>query len=104
MANTLARLLATSGVKFTTTALLATPGANAAFTADEQLAALRRHLSGDWGNLEAEDKAANNHALTDGSRLLSAYTIGAHKLWIVTEAEDDNGVRGVTTLLLPSEY
>ena len=59
-----------------------------------------RHMAGDWGDVDEEDKAANDQALTDGSRLLSAYrTAAAKKLWIITEAD-----RSATTILLPEEY
>ena len=65
---------------------------------------LRRHLSGDWGIVDEDDKAANDDSLIDGSRILSAYkTIKGVKLWIITEAEDDDGNRASTTILLPSE-
>ena len=68
------------------------------------LALLNRHRRGDWGDLDNEDIQANNDALMDGSRLLSAYIIQNTKFWVITEAEDDNGERAATTILLPSEY
>jgi hypothetical protein len=68
---------------------------------------LARHLSGDWGDLDDEDKQANDAAVRDGSRILSAYKVfgvpGA-KVWVITEAADANGNREATTFLLPSEY
>jgi hypothetical protein len=49
--------------------------------------------------------AANDEALKDGSRILSAYlTLKGKKLWVITEATDDDGHRAATTLLLPEEY
>ena len=64
-----------------------------------------RHFVGDWGIVDADDKAANDEALKVGSRLLSAYTLKTGlKIWIITEAEDDNGNRAATTALLPDEY
>ena len=67
---------------------------------------LERHRRGDWGDLDPADKAANNVALKDGSRLMSSYRIDPNKprnlansVWIITEWD-----RSVTTLLLPSEY
>lgn len=63
---------------------------------------LQRHAAGDWGELDLSDKNANNNALLQGDRLLSAYEIGmdgTSRIWIITEAD-----RSVTTLLLPSEY
>ena len=62
---------------------------------------LHRHHCGDWGDeLCAEDKAANEQALKDGSRLLSCYrTPAGDRLYIITEWD-----RSMTTILLPSEY
>lgn len=60
---------------------------------------LDRHLAGDWGDVCAEDNHANELALREGSRLLSAYRLGDVAIWIITEAD-----RSATTLLLPSEY
>ncbi|MFP3519740.1 class I SAM-dependent methyltransferase, partial [Pseudomonas sp. SIMBA_077] len=38
---------------------------------------LRRHLSGDWGELPQEDWSSNQRALTTGERLFSSYDINA---------------------------
>lgn len=66
---------------------------------------LALHLAGDWGVVDGEDKAANDEALKDGSRILSAYILKTGvKILIITEAEDDNGLREATTVLLPDEY
>ncbi len=62
---------------------------------------LRRHLSGDWGDLSDDDRRLNDAALKSGEdRLFSSYEVTRDlKLWIITEWD-----RSVTTLLLPSEY
>ena len=61
---------------------------------------LVRHSMGDWGDLCAEDRQANESALVEGSRILSAYeTDGQPKIWIITEAD-----RTSTCVLFPSEY
>lgn len=89
-------------IRFPLGRLLATPGALAALAVVESSGAeyLVRHVAGDWGDLDAEDRAANDRALLDGTRLLSAYRLSSgQKLWIITEAD-----RSATTLLLPSEY
>lgn len=66
---------------------------------------LARHLAGDWGVVDAGDKESNDQALKDGSRLLSAYVLTTgQQIWIISEAEDDNGNRAVTTALTPNEY
>ncbi len=62
--------------------------------------ALARHARGDWGDVCADDRQANDGALTRGGRLLSAYhTPCGTKYWIITEAD-----RSATTVLLPEEY
>lgn len=65
---------------------------------------LDRHVYGDWGDLCDEDKALNDEAVRDGSRILSSYEIGDEKLWIISEAANDDGERYATTLLLDFEY
>jgi hypothetical protein len=85
----------------------ATPGALEALQQANQgvWVFLARHLAADWGEVDAHDKAANDQALKDGSRLLSAYTLSTRiTIWLVTEAQDDNGQRAATTACLPSEY
>jgi hypothetical protein len=88
--------------------VLATPGAIDALEQAGQNVweFLSRHIAGDWGVVDADDKAANDQSLKDGSRLLSAYMLNDEKtkVWIITEAEDDDGNRAATTLLMPSEY
>ena len=88
--------------------VVATQGALAATTHEQRLECLRRHISGDWGVICAEDRKANFEALFCHLRVLSAYPIdparptkgfGENTLWIITEAD-----RSATTFLLPSEY
>jgi hypothetical protein len=63
------------------------------------LALIKRHATGDWGDVDAEDGKANDEALKNGGRLLSAYTVKGVKVWVITEAD-----RSSTTLLLPQDY
>lgn len=83
---------------------VATRGALSTFPESELRDCFARHLTGDWGDICDEDKELNDMAVGDGSRILSAYTIRGEKLWVITEAEDDEGIRYSTTFLLPSEY
>lgn len=86
--------------RFSLGRLVATPNALAVVLETEMRAALVRHQAGDWGELTEEDRLANDQALTDGSRLLSAYRSGqGAKFWIITEAD-----RSATTVLLPEDY
>lgn len=82
--------------------VVATPGALKALQKAERSPAelLRRHVIGDWGDLSAGDKEANEAALQDGSRIFSAYVLPSGvKLWVITEAD-----RSSTCILLPAEY
>lgn len=73
---------------------------------------LRRHLSGDWGDLDPNDAKANEQAIAHRDRLLSSYDLStvtevdtnfgpatAERLWIIT----DPGW-ATTTILWPIEY
>ena len=89
-----------SGPKFPLGRIVATPGVLSALAPEEIQTALGRHLVGDWGELDQEDRRENELSLAKGFRLLSAYTskVGI-RFWIITEAN-----RSVTTILLPEEY
>lgn len=96
----------TPAARFNPGSLFITPGAAGAFSPDEVMAALFDHLIGGWGDTCPEDKEANERALETGARLMSTYTRteDGERLWIITEAEDDQGNRSTTTALLPDEY
>jgi hypothetical protein len=90
------------GRLFPTGQLVGAPGGLAAFAKNRQhpTTFLRRHVRGDWGELDAEDMEENEFSLARGLRLLSRYTLKDHTvIWIITEAD-----RSVTTILLPDEY
>ena len=55
--------------------VLATPGALEALSRSNRgaLGYINRHIRGDWGDLDDEDKQANEAALQTGARLLSSY-------------------------------
>jgi hypothetical protein len=93
--------------KFSLGRIVATPGALEALRDAGQEAGefLARHVTGDWGDLDAEDRQANDTALVDGSRLLSAYvTRKGEKIWVITEATNEFELRYLTTLLEPEDY
>src|SRR4030095_3930025 len=88
--------------RFTLGQTFITPGAQEAIqiAGQTEIEFLRRHMSGDWGDLSADDIAENEFSLAEGLRLLSSYqTAKGQQLWIITEAD-----RSATTILLPSEY
>jgi len=61
---------------------------------------LARHLHGDWGEVCAEDAAANCEAVTNEGRILSCYVMpGGERLWVITECD-----RSSTTMLCPDEH
>lgn len=87
-------------------------------------ALIARHVTGDWGDIDPEDRGLNEQALRDGSRIFSVY--GEHGsdycLWVITEAVTDpeadgpnagtdprsapgmGGDRLATTILRPEDY
>lgn len=66
---------------------------------------LAMHAQGEWGALDAHDRAANEQAVADGSRILSRYEVlPPAAVWVITEAANDGGQRPSTTILLPEEY
>ena len=66
----------------------------------ELMGLIHRHASGDWGDLDEDDKRQNDLDLNRGLRLFSAYTTSHEvKIWIISEAD-----RSVTTVLLPEDY
>ena len=87
-------------VKVSLGRLLATPNAVETLPPEDIQTALRRHVTGDWGDLDAEDKFANEEALLRGDRLFSAYrSESGVKFYVITEWD-----RSVTTVLLPEDY
>jgi len=87
--------------------VVATPGALGALEKAGQTPweLVAQHIQGQWGVVDAEDAQSNNDAVKDGSRILSVYLLkNGVKVWIITEAADDDGNREATTLLLPDEY
>jgi hypothetical protein len=73
---------------------------------------LYQHAHGDWGTVCAEDKALNDQALIDSSRVLSAYAIdltkpnkgyGNNCLWIITESDDLPATVGIGEHAKPVE-
>jgi hypothetical protein len=93
--------------KFPLGQVVATPGALEALAEAGQAPDffLAKHASGDWGEVGDSDKRLNDDALVNGERLLSAYrTLKGVRIWIITEATDDDGNRACTTLLTPQEY
>lgn len=108
--------------------IVATPGALHLLrqTATSPEVLLMRHITGDWGEICAEDAEENRLSLEQGFRLMSVYRLPlkdqavageasvtpersaatnrddevvGRRIWLITEAD-----RSCTTFLLPSEY
>ena len=89
-------------LKFPAGQLVATPGALAALetSGDSLFTYLQRHLAGDWGEVDEDDRRENELSLEKGFRLMSVYRLRDEtKIWVITEAD-----RSATTVLLPEEY
>lgn len=81
--------------------VVATPGA-LAFCEQHNitpLQLLKRHVGGDFGDLDEVDTQANARAVEADLRIFSSYKIQGEKIWVITE-----GDRSSTCLLLPDEY
>lgn len=91
-------------MKFQMGELVCTPGVLTAIPSDTMVDYLRRHLRGDWGDIDPEDQDVNEQALERNERIMSVYNCQSvdgkpTKFWIITEAD-----RSATTILLPDEY
>lgn len=85
---------------FTLGKVVATQGALAATTHEERQTFLFRHQTGDWAEMDQEQRAQNWLAYLNDLRIVSTHkTLDGKKVWIITEAD-----RSVTTILLPEEY
>lgn len=67
---------------------------------------LDRHSAGDWGDLDGEDKAANDadHSQAEG-RIFSSYdTEDYGTIWVITDDLRGEGGGPITTVLFPADY
>ena len=80
--------------------IVSTPNALQPLAKEDILKGIQRHQAGDWGDLKTGNREANDRALAQGGRIVSAYN--AHngtRFWVITEAD-----RSATTILLPEDY
>lgn len=90
--------------------LVVTSGINQAIMENKKFAievnlCLQRYAVKDWGNLDAEDKQANEDALQypDDLYLLAAYKTCKGKIWIITNRISENTGDNATTVCFPDE-
>jgi hypothetical protein len=95
-----------------------TPGAqeaiNALCASDADLmsqtvfSVLDRHINGDWGEMSQADADVNEAAILSGDRIMSVYLFSRNgltvRIFVITEAAGEDGLRATTTILLPEEY
>lgn len=67
-------------------------------------ALLGPHCHGEYGQLDEVDRQANDDALIHGGRILSVYVVEGERIYAITDAADEQGVRHATTLLFTREY
>ena len=86
--------------KFRCGKIVSTPNALSQLTQEDILMGIRRHQAGDWGDVDDDDRQANERALIEGTWLWSVYhAANGVKFWLITEAD-----RSATTVLLPEDY
>jgi len=86
--------------KFRCGKIVTTPNALSRLPLEEILVGIGRHQAGDWGDVDEQDRQANERALIERTRIFSVYHAGnGTKFWITTEAD-----RQSTTILLPEDY
>ena len=90
--------------------LVVTSGINQAIMENKNFAVevnlcLQRYAVKDWGNLDDEDKQANEDALQypDDLYLLAAYKTCKGKIYIITERISENAGDNATTICFPDE-
>lgn len=82
--------------------VVATPAALATLEKAQESAStfLDRHTSGDFGELDDDDRKANLDGIENGERILSVYPLkNGEVIWIITEAD-----RSSTCVLTPEDY
>ncbi len=77
---------------------------NEKFAAEVYLC-LQRYAVKDWGNLDANDKQANDNALNypEDLYLLAAYQTCKGKIWIITNRISEKAGDNATTVCFPDE-
>lgn len=86
--------------KFRLGKIVTSANAKSQLSQEEILKGIQRHQAGDWGDLYEHERAANDLAIVQSTRIWSVYhTEKGMKFWIITEAN-----RSATTVLFPEDY
>jgi hypothetical protein len=75
-------------------------------------ALFKRHFSGDYGEIDDEDKRINERSIKNGSCIVSGYDTDAGRVLIITDPKSEftllpdyiEGHRAFTTMILAEEY
>lgn len=67
-------------------------------------ALLGPHCHGEYGQLDEDDRKANDDALIHGGRILSVFVVENARIYVISDAADEQGVRHATTILFAREY
>jgi hypothetical protein len=79
--------------------VVATTGVSESLSNDEMTGLIRRHVAGDWGEVNAHDAEENELGLRNGLRIFSVYRArDGRKVWVITEAD-----RSSTTIMFPED-
>ena len=86
--------------------VVATAAVAATVPLEQITALLDRHAARDWGDLDADDKAANDKAASQADgRLFSSYDTPEHgTIWVITEDLRREADGPITTVLFPDDY
>lgn len=114
--------IVSNGILFSAGSVFATPDAIALMQLHgfSMAVLLNRFLHGDFGDIHPDDLVLNQHALSDGSRVMGVYRLASPEdintterskrqsmptIWIIADAvEGDPKQREVTTFLTPACY
>ena len=82
-----------------------TPGAIEALAGENPGRLLKAHQTLEMGELSYLDYQENLLSVREGFRIFSAFrTANGTKIWIISEAVGEDGLRERTVILTPSEY
>lgn len=90
--------------KFDPGNVVATKAVVETLTQEYAMAALARHVQGQWGLVNEDSRVKNNKALRTGKGdMLSVYPLedDPGEFWIMTQGEGEDRI---TTILLPEDY
>jgi len=95
-------MIATRKNQFSLGTVVATPAALATLERAQESAStfLDRHTSGDFGDVDDDDRQSNLDAIENDERIMSVYPLkNGEVIWIITEAD-----RSSSCVLTPEDY